>query len=129
MRIDHIALWSNNIERLKDFYIRYFDVKSNSKYENMQKKFQSYFLSFPDGARIELMQMSNIPENKNDPKKQNLGLIHFAISVGSEQQVIELTNLLEHDGYEIVSKPRKTGDGYFESCIFDPDRNRIEITV
>lgn len=129
MRIDHIALWSNDIERLKEFYIRYFNLKSNEKYENVQKNFQSYFLSFPDGTRIELMQMPNSPDNKNNSDKQNIGLIHFAISVGSEQRVVELTKRLQNDGYEVVSEPRRTGDGYFESCIFDPDRNRIEITA
>ncbi|NLG16805.1 MAG: hypothetical protein GX556_05675 [Fibrobacter sp.] len=129
MRIAHIALWSNDIERLKDFYVKYFDAKVNRKYENVQNNFQSYFLMFEDGPQLELMQMPEIPENKNDPLRQYLGFIHLAISVGSEQMVLELTRKLKNDGYEVVSEPRRTGDGYFESCIFDPDQNRIEITA
>lgn len=129
MRIDHIALWSDNIEQLKDFYIKYFNASTNLKYENVQKEFQSYFLSFEHGAQLELMQMPNIPENRNNPIKQYTGLIHFAISAGSEQRVSELTRQLKNDGFEVISEPRRTGDGYFESCVFDPDRNRIEITI
>ncbi len=129
MRIAHIALWSNDIERLKDFYVKYFTAKVNQKYENVQNNFQSYFLMFEDGPQLELMQMPEIPENKNDPLRQYLGFIHLAISVGSEQMVLELTRRLKNDGYEVVSEPRRTGDGYFESCILDPDQNRIEITA
>lgn len=129
MRIEHIALWSADIELLKEFYMKYFDARPEPKYVNAEKSFQSYFLSFDDGARLELMQMPGIPENKNDPMKQNLGLIHFAVSVGSEQNVINTTNRLRADGYRIVSEPRRTGDGYFESCVLDPEGNRIEITA
>jgi len=129
MRIAHIALWSNDIERLKDFYVKYFTAKVNQKYENVQNNFQSYFLMFEDGPQLELMQMPEIPENKNDPLRQYLGFIHLAISVGSEQMVLELTRRLKNDGYEVVSEPRRTGDWYFESCILDPDQNRIEITA
>lgn len=127
MKIDHIALWTNNIERLKDFYCKYFNAHPNQKYENVRKQFQSYFLSFDDGTRLELMQMPDIPEYQNDPIKQFKGFIHIAIAVGSEQKVLELTSKLKTDGYEIVSEPRRTGDGYFESCVLDPDRNRVEI--
>ncbi len=129
MKIEHIAIWTNDIERLKNFYSTYFKVISNSKYINRINDFQSYFLSFGDGARIELMQRPDIPDNVNDPRKQNLGLIHIAISVGSKQLVRELTNSLKNDGYTIISEPKLTGDGYFESCVLDPDNNRIEITV
>jgi lactoylglutathione lyase len=129
MRIDHIALWSNDIERLKEFYSNYFNARPNKKYENSQKRFQSYFLSFDDGARLELMQMPNISDNKNDPAKQYCGYVHFCVSIGSEQNVIELTNKLKDDGFTVISEPRRTGDGYFESCILDPDNNRVEITT
>ena len=129
MKIEHIALWSNDIERLKEFYIKYFNACSNQKYVNDKKSFKSYFLSFEDGPRLELMQMSNIPENKNNPVNQNIGINHIAISVGSNQRVIDLTNWLKKDGYEVVSEPRETGDCYFESCVFGPEKNRIEITV
>jgi lactoylglutathione lyase len=127
MRIDHIALWSNNIETLKEFYCKYFNAWPNQKYVNVNKQFQSYFLSFTDGSRLELMQMPEIPENLNDTAIQHQGFIHIAIAVGNEQQVVDLTNRMKNDGYEIVSEPRRTGDGYFESCVLDPDRNRIEI--
>jgi lactoylglutathione lyase len=127
MRIDHIALWSNNIEHLKEFYCKYFNARPNQKYENVRKQFQSYFLSFDDASRLELMQMPDIPDNRNDTVKQYTGFIHIAIAVGNKQQVTELTGRLKADGYEIVSEPRRTGDGYFESCVLDPDRNRVEI--
>ena len=127
MKIDHIALWSPDIEKLKNFYTKYFYAISNKKYINQEKAFQSYFLSFDDGSRVEIMQMPGIPENKNNPIDQNIGLIHFAISLGSEEKVIQLTSQLKHDGYTIVNEPRKTGDGYFESAVLDPDQNRIEI--
>ncbi len=129
MKIEHIAIWVKNLEELKSFYIKYFGARSNKKYINKNKAFESYFLSFDSGARLELMQMTNIPDNKNNPYNQNLGFIHIALSVGSEQGVIELTEQLRIDGYEIISEPRKTGDGYFESCILDSENNRIEITL
>jgi len=128
VRIEHIALWSADIEQLKEFYMKYFGARTGPKYINPEKSFQSYFLSFDDGVRLELMQMPGIPENQNDPVKQNLGLIHFAVSVGSEKDVVDMTNRLRADGCRIVSEPRRTGDGYFESCILDPEGNRIEIT-
>lgn len=127
MRIDHIALWSNNIEHLKEFYCKYFNARPNQKYENVKKQFHSYFLSFTDGSRLEIMQMPDIPANQNDAIKQYRGYIHIAIEVGNEQQVVQLTDRIMCDGYEVVSEPRRTGDGYFESCVLDPDRNRVEI--
>lgn len=94
----------------------------------MQKQFQSYFLYFDSGASLELMNMPNIPQNINDTILQYIGIIHIAISVGSTAKVDELTEILRKDGYTIVSEVRKTGDGYYESCILDPEGNRIEIT-
>jgi len=129
VRIDHIALWSKDIELLKEFYVKYFNAHANQKYVNVRNDFCSYFLSFEDGARIELMQMPAIPENANDPFLQYTGFIHIAVSVGSEENVCKLTERLKKDGYEILCEPRRTGDGYFESCVFDPEKNRIEITV
>lgn len=127
MKIEHIAIWTQDIEKLKAFYMKYFHAQSNDKYINTSKSFESYFLSFDSGTRLELMHNPHIPSNKNDPHFQYIGFIHFAISVGSEQAVIDLTEKLRADGYEIISEPRKTGDGYFESCILDPENNRIEI--
>jgi len=129
MKIEHIALWTKDIEKLKDFYLNYFNGVAGNKYYNPTKNFASYFISFSSGARLELMQMSTIPKNLNDVYRQYHGLIHFAFSVGSEEKVNALTNRLRSLGCRIVSEPRYTGDGYYESCILDPDGNRIEITV
>lgn len=129
MRIEHVAIWSKDIEALKQFYETYFGVTSNTKYTNKTGDFESYFLRFDSGARLELMRMPSIPETKDDPHKQFTGLIHLAISVGSEEKVDELTNALKKAGHEIVGDPRRTGDGYYESIVFDPEGNRIEITV
>lgn len=127
IKIDHIAIWSKDIEKLKKFYQKYFYCKSNKKYINKQKKFESYFLEFSNGPRLELMQMPTIPENKNDSIQQYLGIIHFALNVNGKENVNSITEILRKDGYTIISEPRLTGDGYYESCILDPDGNRIEI--
>ncbi|MDC5705372.1 VOC family protein [Vibrio europaeus] len=129
MKIEHIAIWTKQLEVLKEFYIKYFDATANEKYHNPSKKFSSYFLSFDSGCRLELMEMAGVPESKDDLYEQFTGLIHFAISLGSEQAVDELTARLVADGYERVDGPRHTGDGYYESCVFDPDGNRLELTV
>ena len=128
MHIEHIAIWVKNLEKMRVFYEKYFNGKSNEKYRNEKKGFESYFISFDSGARLELMQMPNIPDSKNDIYEQFTGLIHFAISVESEEQVNILTEKIGNDGYEIIGKPRWTGDGYYESVILDPEQNRIEIT-
>jgi lactoylglutathione lyase len=91
--------------------------------------FESYFLSFSEGCRIEIMQKPSVQDKYEDESKNYKGLTHLAISVGSEAKVLSLTNRLREDGYNILSEPRVTGDGYFESVIGDPDGNRIEITV
>lgn len=129
MKIEHIAIWVKDLEKMRVFYETYFDGKSNEKYRNEKKSFESYFISFDSGARLELMQMPNIPDSKNDIYEQFIGLIHFAISVGNTQTVDSLTEKLANDGYEIVGQPRWTGDGYYESIILDPEKNRIEITT
>ncbi|WP_435357187.1 VOC family protein [Emticicia sp. SJ17W-69] len=128
MKIEHIAIWVRDLEKMRIFYEKYFDGKSNEKYRNEKKSFESYFISFDSGARLELMQMPNIPDSKNNIYEQFIGLIHFAISVGNTQTVDSLTEKLNNDGYEIVGQPRWTGDGYYESVILDPEKNRIEIT-
>jgi lactoylglutathione lyase len=128
MKIEHIAIWTENLESLKQFYVKYFHVSCGEKYINPKKNFESYFLSFEDGCRLELMQMPGVPASLNDPHKQFSGLIHFAISVGSKVKVDLLTEQLRSDGYAIVGEPRTTGDGYYESVVLDPEGNRIEIT-
>lgn len=129
MRIEHLALWCSDIEGLRTFYEKYFSAKAGEKYTNPTKGFQSYFLSFDSGARLELMQMPGIPDNRNDSRKQYKGIIHFAVAVGSAQQVDALTTQLRADGYEVLGEPRTTGDGYYESVVLDPEGNRIEITI
>ena len=129
MKIEHIAIWTDNIELMRDFYQTYFGMISSEKYVNPSKKFTSYFLSFGKGkTRIELM---NKPDILNVAGKKGTlkGLTHFAISVGSEANVNELTERLRADNYVIESEPRRTGDGYYESVILDPEGNYIEITV
>jgi lactoylglutathione lyase len=129
MRIDHIAIWAKDLEQLKVFYEKYFQAKAGEKYFNPKKNFNSYFLTFDSGCRLEIMQMPGIPESANDIYKQFSGLIHFAIGVGTKEKVDSITESLRKDGYEIVGEPRTTGDGYYESVALDPEGNRIEITV
>jgi lactoylglutathione lyase len=128
MYIEHIALWCRDLEQMRAFYELYFGAVANEKYVNAKKQFESYFLSFGSGPRLEIMQKVGIPPHANDVYAQFMGLIHFAVSVGSEEKVNQLTERLRNDGYEIVGEPRWTGDGYYESVVFDPEQNRIEIT-
>ncbi len=129
MKIEHIAIWSKDIEKLRAFYVQYFGAISNSKYINEKKGFNSYFLSFEDGARLELMSIKDLHAVPDGFDRDYVGLTHLAISVGSSANVDELTALLKQDGFEVISGPRTTGDGYYESVILDPDKNRIEITI
>ena len=130
MHIEHLAIWVRDLERMRAFYETYFGATANTKYINATKGFSSYFLSFPQGGpRLELMQMPGIPDSKNDALAQFSGLIHFAISVGDEATVDALTNRLRADGLTIVGEPRRTGDGYYESVVLDPEGNRIEVTA
>lgn len=130
MLIEHLAIWVRDLERMRTFYETYFGATANDRYVNPTKQFASYFLSFPDGGpRLELMQMPGVPDSKNDALTQFLGLIHFAVSVGSEAAVDALTERLRTGGYPVVGEPRRTGDGYYESVVLDPEQNRIEITA
>jgi lactoylglutathione lyase len=129
MKIHHVAIWTKDIEKMKNYYVKYFGCKSNEKYSNKISSFESYFLEFENGPKLELMQMSVIPEDKNNIDDQHIGLIHVALSVGSKDFVDKLTDRLRQDGYRIISEPRVTGDGYYESCVLDPESNRIEITI
>lgn len=128
MRIEHIAIWSPNINRLKKFYIKYFNAVANEGYKNENTGLNSYFLSFEDGARLEIMNIDNLL-SKDQTNKNYIGYCHLAISVASSSNVEQLTMQLREDGYQVISDPRKTGDGYFESVVLDPDGNKIEITV
>lgn len=127
MKIDHLAIWADNIEPLRDFYIKYFGMQANDMYVNAKKGFRSYFLSWKgEATRLEIMNQEGKADS--EPNKMK-GLAHFAISVGSEERVLELTEQLRMDGYDVLSEPRHTGDGYFESAIGDPEGNYVEITV
>jgi lactoylglutathione lyase len=127
MKIEHIAIWVNDLERMKNFYMRYFSMDCSEKYENRKKGFSSYFLSFGLSARIEIMHRPDIPDQIGGKGVTN-GLAHLAISVGSRDKVDELTEKIRKDGFEILSEPRITGDGYYESLISDPEGNHIEIS-
>jgi lactoylglutathione lyase len=129
MKIEHLAVWTNQLEVLKNFYIKYFNAAPGEEYHNPVKQFNSYFLSFGSGPRLELIQMPDIPHNANDLYKQSIGLIHFPVSVGSKEKVDTLTEEIRATGYKVIDEPRLTGDGYYESVILDPDNNRIEITI
>lgn len=129
MKIHHLAIWTHDLERLRSFYETYFKVRAGEKYQNAKTGFESYFLSFEDGGRIEIMQMPGIPATRNDPAAQFTGLIHFAVSTGSVEAVDTLTETLAQSAYTVVGPARWTGDGYYESVVLDPDGNRVEITI
>lgn len=127
MRIEHIAMYVNNLESTKNFFIEYFNAKSNEGYHNKITNFRSYFLSFDSGARLEIMNRPNMEDNEKNLMRT--GWIHIAFSVGSKEKVNSLTQRLKEDGYQVISGPRITGDGYYESCIIDIEGNQIEITI
>lgn len=127
MKIEHLAMYVNDLEITKNFFIKYFNATANNKYHNVKTGFCSYFLSFDDGARLEIM---NKPDMSDSVKElHRTGYIHIAFSVGSRERVDELTQRLKADGYEVIGGPRITGDGYYESCIIGIEGNQIEITV
>ena len=127
MRIEHIALYVNDLERARKFFIKYLGAESNEGYHNPKTNFRSYFLSFDDGARLEIMNKSEMSDQPKDLART--GYAHIAFSVGSKEKVDDLTNQLKLDGYEVISGPRTTGDGYYESFIVAIEGNQIEITV
>jgi lactoylglutathione lyase len=127
MRIEHVAVWTTDFDRLKHFYTSYFGAVAGPHYPNAAKGFESCFLSFGDGARLEVMTTTSLSLTPTAPGAQRMGLTHLAISVGSERLVDELAERLRSDGITIVDGPRRTGDGYYESVVIDPDGNRIEI--
>jgi lactoylglutathione lyase len=129
MNIDHVAIWTTDLEKLKDYYVKYFDGKSNSKYVNKETLFESYFITFESGTRLELMHKTGIPSNLNNPIVQYQGIIHLSFGVESMSGVDEKLNLLRNDGFRILRGPRKTGDGYYEFETLDPDNNRLEVAT
>lgn len=127
MKIEHIAMYVQDLEKTKEFFMKYFAAKSNAMYHNPNTDFKSYFLSFDDGARLEIMQKPGVEAQTEN--QMRTGFIHMAISVGSKEEVDKLTETLKQDGYMVTSGPRTTGDGYYESCVVAVEGNLIEITV
>jgi lactoylglutathione lyase len=124
MHIAHIAIWTENLENEKNFFLKYFECSVKEKYINPRKQFSSYFITFEGGARIELMKRTDITEGRAG---ETLGIAHFAVDAGSREKVNRMTEILENDGHKVLIKPRVTGDGYYESVILDPEKNVIEI--
>lgn len=127
MRIEHVALYVNDLDAAKQFFTRYFDARSNELYHNATTGFRSHFLSFDDGARLEIMTRPDMDDLEKPLART--GFVHLAFSVGSPEAVDRLTAQLAADGYRVASGPRTTGDGYYESCIVALEGNQIEITV
>ncbi|NJO92081.1 MAG: glyoxalase/bleomycin resistance/extradiol dioxygenase family protein [Chloroflexia bacterium] len=128
MKIEHIALWANDLEQIRKFYTTYFNMSCGEKYVNETKGFSSYFLSFEGSeTRLEIMNHPSVSEHIGG-NFMGCGLVHLAISVGNKTKVDELTEKLRQDGYIIASEPRTTGDGYYESAVLDPEGNQVEIT-
>ncbi|WP_412839313.1 VOC family protein [Bacillus paranthracis] len=126
MKIEHVAIWVNDLVGMRDFYKQYFNGEENSLYDNPKKQFKSYFITFEGGARLELMKRLGIEDAL---QTETIGYAHIAFSVGSEEKVNELTNTLREAGYPVLNGPRTTGDGYYESVVSDPEGNQIEITI
>ena len=128
VRIEHMAVWTADLERLRAFYERYFGARAGARYASTARPgFASYFLTFPDGgARLELMSVPTLADAAPVPA---VGYAHLALSVGSVAAVEALTERLRGDGVRVVSEPRRTGDGYFEAVVADPDGNLVEITA
>ena len=127
MNIDHVAMYVNDLEKAKEFFITYFYASSNELYHNKTTGFCSYFLTFDSGTRLEIMTRPELSEGEKSLIRT--GYIHLAFSVGSREKVDKLTDRLRTDGYEVISGPRVTGDGYYESCVVALEGNQIEITV
>jgi lactoylglutathione lyase len=128
-RIEHIALWTRDIGRLQDFYVKYFGARAGAGYRNDARDFDSCFLEFDGGARLELMRSGRVDLVDAAAGAQRRGLTHIAIAVGSGAAVDALTQRLAADGYPVLDGPRRTGDCYYESVVLDPDGNRVEVTA
>ena len=127
MKIEHIAIWTKNIDKIRVFYETYFQAVSSPKYNNVTNKFESYFLAFSDGARLELMSRPDV--NTTNSTSMDSGYTHVAFKLGSIEEVNFLTEKLRINGISVVGEPRVTGDGYYESVILDPEGNRVELVA
>jgi lactoylglutathione lyase len=127
MRIEHVAIWTSRLDELTAFYVRFFGAEAGSLYRSARRPFESCFLTFASGARLELMRIPDLPPGGGpDPRA---GLAHLAISVGGAAEVDRLTAEIAAAGHPVHSAPRTTGDGYYESVVLDPDGNVVEITA
>ena len=126
MKLDHVAMYVKDLEAAREFFVRYFAATSNELYHNPRTGLRTYFLSFGDGSRLEIMSHPDVTDG--DRQMLRTGYIHLAFSVGGKDKVDELTERLRADGYAVVSGPRTTGDGYYESCVSGFEGNLIEIT-
>jgi lactoylglutathione lyase len=128
VRIEHVAVWTADLQRLRAFYERYFGARAGAQYRSATRPgFTSYFLSFPDGGgRLELMSCPGIAAGGQSPA---VGYAHIALTVRTRADVEALTARMREDGVRVVSGPRQTGDGYFESVVEDPDGNAVEISA
>ena len=130
MNIEHVALWTQDLERSRRFYERYFGGRAGARYDHAEHHYASYFVAFSDGSRLELMQMPGVAARRHDdPARQYLGWAHLAFGAATDAEVDALTLRLRTDGFTVIGEPRRTGDGYYESVVLDPDGNRIEITA
>ena len=140
MKIEHIAIWVRDIDKVCEFYRKYFGGEVHPIYHNPAKQFTSRFITFDDGARLEVMHRPDICIEQNVgidkivshetlSETQHLGFTHLSFSVGSKEEVDRLTQQMSSEGIPVVGQPRTTGDGYYESVVLDPEGNRIEITV
>ena len=127
MRIEHIALYVCDLEKARDFFVKYLDGKSDNGYHNPATGFRSYFIGFDGGARLEIMTKPDITDH--DKPLNRTGYAHIAFSLGSREKVDQLTEKLKKDGFAVLSGPRTTGDGYYESCMITVEENQIELTV
>lgn len=126
MRIDHVAMYVNDLEKVRDFFITYFQAQANDGYHNEKTGLRTYFLTFEDGSRLEIMKRPGMSDEEK--ALMRTGYIHIAFRVGSKEKVDALTKRLKEDNFEVLSGPRTTGDGYYESCILGVEGNQIEIT-
>jgi lactoylglutathione lyase len=127
VRIEHVALWTTQLEELRDFYEKYFGGRAGDKYVNRKNRFASYFLSFSEGAKLEIMEVPDVEPRPHEASARVTGYTHLAFAVSSKEEVDALTQVLRDDGYRMEMLPRMTGDGFYESAVYDPDGNIVEI--
>jgi lactoylglutathione lyase len=128
MHLEHLALWTPRLESLRDFYVLHFGCTAGSLYSSQKRPFRSYFLTFPGGGRLEIMEQPELAPPPTGAAPDRTGLAHFALCVGSEVEVRSVTERLRAAGVRVIGEPRRTGDGYYESVVLDQDGNRIELT-